>query len=192
MQPGAGDTDVLDADQLNFWLEEAGEALMRLPSKGCFPATYRSGMPEYIHLPGDAERYRENPYLSASRADRQRPGPPTGQQLSVMDHVYLRWVPLLPLRTDVDIRRRRIVLYRSLVFPDAENDDRRHVWPWRRLGDLLNLDHHTVKLYHSRAIDELLRRLRSVPAPCSQTMRRIAAHKFAVDPARSQDSPIAK
>lgn len=152
-------------------LDEAGETLMALPGRGCFPGGYRSSMPEYLHLP-DSDSARINPYLSASRADRPRPQLPSSAAITHMDEVYLKWIPLLPARTDLEIRTRRLVLLRTLVFPLSEREDP-HVWSWRRLAEHFCIVDHTAKSRFDRAVDLLTWRLDRLPPVCAATLNRI-------------------
>jgi hypothetical protein len=173
----------LDSAYVVERLDEAGKALMALPGRGIFPTGIRSSMPDYLQVPEDREAYRPNVFYSASEADRPRWTPPSSREISLMDEVYLRWIPLLPVRTDLELRTRRLVQLRSLVWPESEREDA-HVWPWRRLGEYFGINDKTVAARHARAVDLLVRRLRALPEPCAITFARIIRS----EPQRSRNS----
>lgn len=153
-------------------LEAAGEAEMRLRASGLRPALPRSCMPEPLREEGDADL---SPVYSASlAAERLRWDPPTGAELDHRDEVYHRWVPLLAGNAWHHWRRRRLVLLRSLIWPDSDRLDA-HVWSWRRLGEEARLHHETVRALHARAIDDLTAAVRRLPGPCLGTVQRMLA-----------------
>lgn len=156
-------------------LDDAGETLMALPGRGCFPTGYRSSMPDYLQLPGDREASRLNPLYSADQTRLRWPRP-NGAAITRMDEVYMHWIPLLPAGTDLELKTRRLVLLRSLVWPMSEREDP-HRWTWRQLADEFHIEHHTAKSRFERAIDLLTWRLTRLPEPCAETIRRIARHR---------------
>lgn len=161
-------TALPDAEYVQDRLNAAGEALMALPSRGCFPARIRSSMPDYIQLP-DGDTHKVNPLYSARDAEAPRPTRPTIAAITAMEEVYFEWIPLLPWDTALRIKKRRILLLRTLNWPESEREDP-HVWSWRRLGLLFDINHETVHIWHARTVDELISRM---PRPCAITLRRI-------------------
>lgn len=157
MQPAAEITP----DYVDHRFDRAGATLLALRGRGVFPTGFRSSMPDYVSLPAGADALP--PQLAV-------PGP---RAISDMEEVYFAWVSLLPWRTDLERRDRRILLLRSLFNPLLERKDQ-HVWTWRALGDLFGLSHHTVIAHHDRTIDRLTARLRRLPEPCAVTLARIA------------------
>ncbi|MEJ0015695.1 MAG: hypothetical protein WDN25_03865 [Acetobacteraceae bacterium] len=167
----------VDAAYVLRRLDEAGKTLMALPGRGVFPTGFRSSMPDYLHLPDeDFWHAGVNPHLSATQAEHQRPAPPSRAAVSAMDEVYFRWMPLLPSDTEMALRKRRLLLLRSLVWPGSGWDDP-HVWSWRRLGEHFRIDHKTAQTWHARVVDQLASRLRRMPDPCAATLARITAHR---------------
>ena len=70
---------------------------------------------------------------------------PSAASITRMDEA-LSWISLIPVEKYV---LRRIVGARSLVHPISE----RHLFTWRRLGDLLGADHKAVQRWHAQGID---------------------------------------
>ena len=123
-------------------LEDAGRALMALPWAGCFPAGIRTLWPEVAET-------------DASRWD-----PPSSRAISEMDEAY-RWCALI-----ADTEQRRLVLMRSLVFPDSPPDAPRYKFPWRELRRITGLHSDTLMARWGRGIDTIARRLNQ-PGLCS-------------------------
>jgi hypothetical protein len=86
--------------------------------------------------------------LEEAAATRLRPPIPSAARISRMDEA-LGWIPLIPRDRYV---LRRIVGARCLVSPITE----RHLYSWRRIGDLLGADHKAVQRWHAQAIDMLV------------------------------------
>jgi hypothetical protein len=61
----------------------------------------------------------------------------------------LGWITMIPKDRYV---LRRIVGARSLVSPVTE----RHLYSWRRLGEVLGADHKAVQRWHGQGIDMLV------------------------------------
>ena len=179
-------TPWVTAEYVLYRLDRAGETLMALPSRGCFPSGYRSAMPDYLQLPDeDAESsHRLNPLLSATNTDRPRPPVPGRQDVTEMDQVYLEWLPLLPSATEVERQTRRIVQLRTLVWPGSERKDP-HVWSWRALGEMFGIDGKTVSARHALAVDRLVSR---VNRPSTRAVRRDARQDQGV-PAGGREQP---
>jgi hypothetical protein len=78
-------------------------------------------------------------------AGRVRPAVPDAARITRMDE-SLAWVTLIP-RDRVVLRR--IVGARCLVSPFTE----RHVFSWRRLGEVVGADHKAVQRWHAQGID---------------------------------------
>jgi hypothetical protein len=116
-------------------LESAGRALMALPWAGCFPAGLRSLWPEVA----------DN---SPRRWD-----PPTSRAISDMDEAY-RWCGLI-----ADAEQRKLVLMRSLVWPDSPSDQPRYKYPWRELRRITGLHSDTLRVRWGRGIDTIVTRL---------------------------------
>lgn len=178
----------ITAEYLSYRLDRAGETLMSLPGRGCFPGGFRSGMPEYIHLPSDDDaNHKLNPLTSASDTDRPRPPVPSREAVSEMDVVYLEWLPLLPSETDLQRQAKRIIQLRSLVWPGSERQDP-HVWSWRRLADLLGPHHETIRDRHALALDRLVSRINRLPLPCAATLSRALAFNRQAATVREMDA----
>src|SRR5206468_9936993 len=113
------------AEYLLFRLREAGETLMALPGRGCFPAGLKSSMPEYLQTPQDEDSHKLDPKRSAEQKleeGRPRPAPPSAAAISFMDETY-EWVRLLPCISDLQRQTRRVVMLRSLAHPLSERAD---------------------------------------------------------------------
>jgi hypothetical protein len=140
--PGPGR---FSAGYVELHLEKAGRALMALPYAGCFPAGIRT-----FWSPG---------------YDSRRWDPPSSRAISDMDEAY-RWCALIP-----DLDQRRLVLMRSLVWPDSPENDPRYEYSWRRLRRITGLHDTTLIARWSRGIGAIVRRLNqprsaaAAPAP---------------------------
>ncbi|MGL4963174.1 MAG: DUF6362 family protein [Inquilinus sp.] len=142
---------ILDETNVVARLEDAGRALLALPSSGLRPAGYRSMMPDVLRVIWEAGLTAENVVRAA---------PPSPSAIDRMDRVYA-WLGYVD-----DPTRRRIVLLRSLVNPMTG----RHLYAWRRIARLFNLDHKTVQAWHRDAVWTIvagLSRKKSTPCPIS-------------------------
>jgi hypothetical protein len=126
---------VFDAQTVIYRLEEAGMTLLALPSTG-----YSTGM-----RTGGLEIVRSAAESYGWTAGRVRPAVPDAARITRMDE-SLAWVTLIP-RDRVVLRR--IVGARCLVSPFTE----RHVFSWRRLGEVVGADHKAVQRWHAQGID---------------------------------------
>jgi hypothetical protein len=131
--PSVGD---FTAGWVEATLEAAGRTLMALPWAGCFPAGERSLWP--FPVAGDPGR---------------RYPTPTSAAISDMDLVY-GWVALIE-----QMEERRLVLMRSLVFPDSPPERPRYVFTWHRLRLITGLHSDTLKTRWGRGIDRMVTRL---------------------------------
>ncbi len=134
----AGFEDGLDAASVIYRLEEAGATLLALPGTGYSPRLRLSQI----------EVVQEAVAAFAGGPARLRPAVPSAARISRMDEA-LGWITLIPRDRYV---LRRIVGARSLVSPVTE----RHLYSWRRLGELLGADHKAVQRWHAQGIDMMV------------------------------------
>lgn len=122
-------------DEVKAALYSAGETLMALRVARCYPAGYRSCMPEYLREPGDKA---ETDFVCPQ---------PNSRAVSAMDKT-LAWIDLLPGHTDYQQRIRRLVLARLLVSPRTGAP----VFGWRRLAARFGCSHtHAERLWDHAA-----------------------------------------
>jgi hypothetical protein len=131
----------LSVEQRRAWLvarlEEAGGTLIALRLRG--PSTKLAQFyPEIVRDAAEAYGWE---------APEARLDAPAAARISRMDEC-LGWIARLP---QAPLRSRLLVGRRMLVHPLTE----RHLWPWRRLGKVLGVDHHTARRWHSDAIGQL-------------------------------------
>ncbi|MFH5923821.1 DUF6362 family protein [Roseomonas xinghualingensis] len=119
---------IYDAEVVEFRLQDAGATLLALPGRGCFPAGYRTNWPQVVVDVADAAPFREE--------DIPIP-PPTAKRITQMDEAF-GWLRLLPADK---AEHRRIILLRSLTSPRHG----RHLHSWRKIGEMLSLEHRTVQ-----------------------------------------------
>lgn len=112
-------------------LYEAGRALIALRVAGCWPAGYRSSMPEFVREVVESYGRGEADF---------RPSPPSARDISAMDQA-LSWVKLLPGHNSDQVRTRRLVCARMLCSPRSD----RPLYSWRRLGEMLGVSHTSAK-----------------------------------------------
>jgi hypothetical protein len=136
-----------DAAYVIYRLEEAGATLLALPRSG-FSTALRTSRLDVV------QRAAEGYVGSASRV---RPPVPSASRITRMDEA-LSWIPLIPKERTV---LRRIVGARSLVSPVTE----RHLYSWRRVGEMVGADHKAVQRWHAQAIDILVAAI-NVKAEC--------------------------
>jgi hypothetical protein len=134
----ASGTDEVDSAFIIYRLEEAGATLLALPGTG-FSTRLRVS-----HL--DIAQSAMEAY--GGSAGRIRPAVPPAARITRMDEA-LGWITMIPKDRYV---LRRIVGARSLVSPVTE----RHLYSWRRLGEVLGADHKAVQRWHGQGIDMLV------------------------------------
>jgi hypothetical protein len=138
MFEGRTEAREIDAAFVIYRLEEAGATLLALPGTG-YSTRMRVGHLEVV--PSAMEAY------GADRG-RVRPPTPSASRITRMDEA-LGWITLIPADRRVI---RRIVGARSLVSPVTE----RHLFSWRRLGEVVGADHKAVQRWHGQGIDMLV------------------------------------
>src|ERR1700722_2332887 len=116
-------------------LEEAGAALLALPSTG-WTTKLRSSSLEIVRAAIESYGMSET---------RVRPAVPSAATITRMDEA-LSWIPLTPLDRYMV---RRIVGARCLVSPTTD----RHLFPWRRLAVAIGADHKAVQRWHRQGIE---------------------------------------
>ena len=123
-------------------LEEAGATLLALPRTGHTTALKVSALPVL----------REATEAYGWSAATLRPPMPSAARISRMD-TTLGYLSLIP---QDKYMLRRVVGCRALIHP--LND--RHLYSWRRLGELLGADHKAVQRWHAEGIRLILSALR--------------------------------
>lgn len=134
-------SDSIDAQFIISRLEEAGATLLALPSTGFSTRVRVSALPVVQQA---IEAY-------GWTAEIARPPVPAPARISRMDEA-LGWIGLIP---DDRYVLRRIVGARCLVSPVTD----RHLYSWRRIGQLLGADHRAVQRWHAEGIDLIVRAL---------------------------------
>lgn len=155
--------DRYDVAFVTYRLEEAGMTLLSLPA-GRASSHLPSAMPDVVRSAVEA-------YGWSGMA--LRPPIPPAAKITRMDEA-LEWIKLIPLdpagRNETGPwsvhgggMLRKIVGARTLVSPVTE----RHLFSWRRLGDIMNANHESVRQWHRKGVDivveELNRRRRVWP-----------------------------
>lgn len=129
----------IDAETVIYRLEEAGQTLLCLPSRGHTTAL-RQTRHQYLAEAVEA-------FAGESDSAPKMPTPPAAR-ITRMDQA-LAWIPLIPSDKVV---MRRIVGCRSLVSPLTD----RHLFTWRRLARLLGADHKAIQRWHATGIDTIV------------------------------------
>ncbi|MGR3717162.1 MAG: DUF6362 family protein [Thermohalobaculum sp.] len=140
----------VDAAFVTYRLEEAGATLLALPQGG-FSTRLRVSQVDVIRSAAEAYGWDKG---------RVRPAAPSASAITRMDEA-LGWIGLIPRERYV---LRRIVGARSLVSPVTE----RHLYSWRRLGEMMGADHKAVQRWHAQGIDLLVASLRAVAREAGQ------------------------
>lgn len=134
----------IDADYVNYRLEEAGATLLALPGTG-WSTRMRSSSIEIVRTALEAYGWE---------TARIRPSVPSAEKIDRMDEA-LGWILLIPVDRYV---LRRVVGARSLVHPVTD----RHLYTWRRLGGALGADHKAVQRWHAQGIAMIVAALSAV------------------------------
>jgi hypothetical protein len=132
----------LTAEQIMQSLEEAGATLLALPGQG-YSTRMKTMRLDVVHSALDAYGW-QNAAL--------RPPMPGAAAISQMDEVF-GWLGLIP---ESKYMLRRILGARALVHPLTL----RHLFPWRRIGQMLGADHKSVQRWHGQGVELLLEALR--------------------------------
>ncbi|MCB8880400.1 hypothetical protein ACELLULO517_09165 [Acidisoma cellulosilytica] len=135
-----------EAQSLIACLEEAGATLLSLPPSGFSPRLRTSTLPV---LREAAEAYGWS--LTELRAPM-----PSASRISRMDRA-MGYLSLIPQDRYL---LRRIVGCRALVHPV----NGRHLFSWRRLGELMGADHKAIQRWHADGIRIILDALRQQAA----------------------------
>lgn len=122
-------------------LEEAGKTLLSLPLSG-HTTRMRSGYPQIVRQIVDSYGW------DISQA---RPPAPPPDRISRMDET-LGWLALVP---DGSSHLRRVLGYRMFVHPISN----RHLYSWRRIGDLLGVSHTAARSWHADGVAAIAVRL---------------------------------
>jgi hypothetical protein len=123
-------------------LEEAGATLLALPKTGHSTAVKVSALPIL----------REATEAYGWSAATIRPPMPSAARISRMD-IAMGYLGLIP---QDKYMLRRVVGCRSLIHPLTD----RHLYSWRRLGELLGADHKAVQRWHAEGIHLIIMGLR--------------------------------
>jgi hypothetical protein len=134
--------DAPEYEALIALLEEAGATLLALPKTGHSTAVKVSALPV---LREATEAYG---WSSASL----RPPMPSAARISRMD-TAMGYLGLIP---QDKYMLRRVVGCRALIHPLTD----RHLYSWRRLGELLGADHKAVQRWHAQGIHLIIAALR--------------------------------
>ena len=118
-------------DEVIARLEEAGSSLLALPVRCWSTRGKVAAMMSDLEARGET-RERQ---IRLDQAPRQ---------VTRMDEA-LGWITLIPLHR---YAHRRVVGARCLVSPLTS----RHLYSWRRIGELLGVDHKTVQRWHREGI----------------------------------------
>jgi hypothetical protein len=125
----------IDAVSVIARLEEAGRTLLALPSSG-YSTKLRSSSIDIVRAAIESYGWSVRQI---------RPAVPSAAKISRMDEA-MSWLSLIPADKYV---LRRIVGARSLVHPISD----RHLFTWRRLGQLIGADHKAMQRWHAQGID---------------------------------------
>jgi hypothetical protein len=135
----AGATPPRDAATIISRLDDAGAALLAMPATG-YSTRMRQMRFDIVHTALEAYGW-EAPALRAPA--------PNAAAITAMDEAF-GWLALIPEENFV---LRRILGARALVHPLTE----RHLFPWRRLAQILGADHKSVQRWHGQGVAIILR-----------------------------------
>lgn len=122
-------------------LEDAGATLLAMPANG-YSTRMRQMRFDIVHTALEAYGW-EAPALRAPI--------PSAEAITAMDEAF-GWLALIP---ESNFVFRRILGARALVHPLTG----RHLFPWRRLANVLGADHKSVQRWHGQGVAMILRAL---------------------------------
>lgn len=157
--PHTPDGAPADPEFVVYRLEEAGAALLALPSTG-YTTRLRTSALDVV---------RDTVEAFSAAPGRVRPAAPGAARITRMDEA-LGWIARIPAERYV---LKRIVGARSLVSPVTE----RHLFTWRRLATTLGADHKAVQRWHAQGIAMIVASLNTaeaMPDPARPAMLRAA------------------
>ncbi|MDE1895937.1 MAG: hypothetical protein KGH91_02555 [Rhodospirillales bacterium] len=125
---------MMTAEEIVERLEEAGAAMLAMPSRG-YSTGLRLTKLDVVHTALEAYGWEGR---------KMKPPTPTADMVTRMDEAF-GWLHFIP---EKQYALRRIVGARALVHPLTG----RHVYAWRKLGEMLGADHKAVKRWHEQAI----------------------------------------
>jgi hypothetical protein len=124
-------------EEVQLWLEWAGEKLLSLDVRGIRPSSYRSFWPDYPDDPHTAFGYTQ---------ETLRISPPGANEIPIMDEILS-----LPSVCSL-IPTRRILHARALIYPTTGN----YKNSWSRLAEDFHSDPKTIKRWHRNGLNEIL------------------------------------
>ena len=142
--PDYAELGELDAAYVIARLEEAGRTLLALPASG-YSTKLRSSSIDIVRVAIESYGWS---------VGRLRPAVPSAAKISRMDEA-MSWLSLIPADKYV---LRRIVGARSLVHPMSD----RHLFTWRRLGQMIGADHKAMQRWHAQGVDLIVAGLKRV------------------------------
>ena len=142
--PDYAELGELDAAYVIARLEEAGRTLLALPASG-YSTKLRSSSIDIVRVAIESYGWS---------VGRLRPAAPSAAKISRMDEA-MSWLSLIPADKYV---LRRIVGARSLVHPMSD----RHLFTWRRLGQMIGADHKAMQRWHAQGVDLIVAGLKRV------------------------------
>ncbi|MDE2318401.1 MAG: hypothetical protein KGK02_01740 [Rhodospirillales bacterium] len=119
-------------------LEEAGAAMLAMPSRG-YSTRLRVTKLDVVHTALEAYGWA---------GAKMKPPAPSAAEVTRMDEAF-GWLLYIPEKQYV---LRRIAGARALVHPLTG----RHIYAWRKLGEMLGADHKSVQRWHGQAIRLIL------------------------------------
>ncbi|MDE2458692.1 MAG: hypothetical protein KGL20_05605 [Rhodospirillales bacterium] len=125
---------MMTAEEIVERLEEAGAAMLAMPSRG-YSTGLRTTKMDVVHTALEAYGWE---------SAKMKPPAPCAATVTRMDEAF-GWLLFVPEKQYV---LRRIAGARALVHPLTG----RHLFPWRRLGEVLGADHKSVQRWHGQAI----------------------------------------
>jgi hypothetical protein len=123
-------------------LEEAGAALLAMPSRG-YTTHMRQMRFDIVHTALEAYGWETQAL---------RPSPPSAATITAMDEAF-GWLRFIP---DDSYVIRRILGARALVHPLTA----RNLFTWRRLAATLGADHKSVQRWHGNGVGMIVTSLR--------------------------------
>ncbi|MDE1883222.1 MAG: hypothetical protein KGL65_03830 [Rhodospirillales bacterium] len=125
---------MMTAEEIVERLEEAGAAMLAMPSRG-YSTGLRITKMDVVHTALEAYGWE---------SAKMKPPAPCAATVTRMDEAF-GWLLFVPEKQYV---LRRIAGARALVHPLTG----RHLFSWRRLGEVLGADHKSVQRWHGQAI----------------------------------------
>ena len=154
--------DFIDEKYVKVVVESAGRTIMMLPSAGCFPAGYRSCLPDHIQEFADL--------IEAPKVNTPVRLRPTMKQMNELEMVADWQVHLSKHCRQNKIQH--IAATVAMAMLHRPTIDGRRVYSWRKLGHVFDISHTQVKNWYNEGLQIITNHI-NAESPAHSTISNI-------------------